>query len=629
MTPEFLSAPLAQAIGWALLHLIWQGAIVAAILAAGLSLLKQKSANIRYAFACAALALLPLLAVATAWRCYEPLPTPSDGPISLRASSLPADIAKAVAAQAARSALVSAGDLARSALPYVVLAWLAGVTILSIRLFVGLSRVQRLAARAVPASVKWESILRRLSHALGLRYAVALLETAAAEVPTVVGWLRPVILLPASALSGLSAEQIEMLLAHELAHIRRNDFFVNVLQSVVETLMFYHPAAWWISSRIRVEREHCCDDLAVEVCGNAVQYARALTRLEELRSTRSGLAVAANGGSLVGRIRRLVGVPIDATASVSRWFAALGVLAIVAAVLSVPTLPARADREPPKPPKKPATTAVSPAPAQPRAAHSTIEVTPQPVPAADADTDTPDDPDDVVLAPALAPMPPISVHTPAPVVTTNVVVAPPAIAPMARAFAFAMPTPDVAPVAASYAVEPALAQAVRDGVEGALAERQHLRPRKFGASGKLTVDELIELRSSGVTPEYVSEIRGAGLTDLSLGEIAMLATQGVHASYIKDLRAAGVEINTAGDAISLRTIGVSTAYVQQMRDAGYPKLTRRELIELRAMGVTPAFVKSLADAGYKDLSARDLVRLASNGVSPQFIREMSQYRDRK
>jgi beta-lactamase regulating signal transducer with metallopeptidase domain len=626
MTPEFLTAPISQAIGWALLHLIWQGAIVAGILAAALALLRQKSANTRYAFACAALALLPLLAVVTAWRCYEPLPMPSDGPISLRASSLPADVAKAVAVQAAKTMVVSAGDLARSALPYVVLTWLAGVTILSIRLFVGLSRVQRLAARAVPASVEWESTLRRLSHALGLRYAVALLETASAEVPTVVGWLRPVILLPASALSGLSAEQIEMLLAHELAHIRRNDFFINVLQSVVETLMFYHPAAWWISSRIRVEREHCCDDLAVEVCGNPVQYARALTRLEELRSTRSGLAVAANGGSLVGRIRRLVGAPIDATASASRWFAALGVLAIVAVVLSVPTLPARADREQPQPAKPSTPAAVPPAPAQPKAAHSTIDVTPQPAQPDDADTaDDPDDgPPDVVVTPAVSPRVPVQVT--APVARSGVVVATPAVAPIARAMALVTPTPDVS---ATFAVAPEIAEAVRGGVEGALAGQKHLNRRTFGASGKLTVDELIELRNAGVTPEFIAEIRGAGLNDLTLGDIVMLAMQGVRASYIKDLRAAGVEINTAADALGLRMMNVTTKYVQQMSDAGFRNLTRRDLMELRAAGVTPAFIKAIGDAGYKDLSARDLIRLASHGVSPEFIKEMSQYRDRK
>src|SRR5213075_1678041 len=140
------------------------------------------------------------------------------------------------------------------------------------------------------------------AHAMRLRRAVKLVESAAVEVPAVISWLRPVVLLPASTLTGLAPKQIEMVLAHELAHIRRHDFLVNILQAVVETLMFYHPAVWWMSRRLRIERENCCDDLAVAVCGDALQYARALTRLEELRGG-PRIALAANGGSLLTRVR--------------------------------------------------------------------------------------------------------------------------------------------------------------------------------------------------------------------------------------------------------------------------------------------------------------------------------------
>jgi beta-lactamase regulating signal transducer with metallopeptidase domain len=142
-----------------------------------------------------------------------------------------------------------------------------------------------MATRGVrEASAEWQRVAEHLSESLGLRRAVRLLESAAVEVPSVLGSLRPVILLPASTLTGLTPEQIEMVLAHELAHIRRHDFLVNLLQALVETLMFYHPAVWWMSRRVRIERENCCDDLAVAVCGNPLQYARALTRLEELRA---------------------------------------------------------------------------------------------------------------------------------------------------------------------------------------------------------------------------------------------------------------------------------------------------------------------------------------------------------
>ena len=118
-----------------------------------------------------------------------------------------------------------------------------------------------------------------LAARLGIRRPVRLLESARVQVPVVIGALRPVLLLPASALTGLAPAQVEAVLAHELAHIRRHDYPVNLLQSAAETLLFYHPGVWWLSARIRAEREHCCDDIAVRVCGDAVGYAEALTSI--------------------------------------------------------------------------------------------------------------------------------------------------------------------------------------------------------------------------------------------------------------------------------------------------------------------------------------------------------------
>src|SRR5207253_10299038 len=137
------------------------------------------------------------------------------------------------------------------------------------------------------------------------------LESAVVRVPAVVGWLRPVILLPASALTGLTPQQLDVLLAHELAHVRRYDYLVNLVLSVIEMLLFYHPAVWWVSRRVREEREHCCDDMAVPACGDAHFYATALLGMERLRSPLPTLSMAAAGGSLVARVRRLM-APVPA-----------------------------------------------------------------------------------------------------------------------------------------------------------------------------------------------------------------------------------------------------------------------------------------------------------------------------
>ncbi|HEV8434415.1 MAG TPA: M56 family metallopeptidase [Thermoanaerobaculia bacterium] len=644
MIGSIFSGPVAQSIGWALLHLVWQGAIVAAILAAALALMARRTANARYAISCAALALLPLLAAVTAWRAYEEPPLPLEGGSAvLRAQTLPLDVAKAAAVHATRATLRSFGEVAHDALPNVVLLWLVGVTILSIRLVVSWTRIKKMARNASPATDAWQRTLARLADALALRRGVAILESAAVEVPTVIGWLKPLILLPMSTISALKPEEIEMLLAHELAHIRRHDFFVNLMQTAIETLLFYHPAAWWISHRIRIEREHCCDDMAIETCGSALRYARALTHLEELRAHQAELALAANGGSLLTRIRRLVTSDDDTASDTSRWGAAAAVLAVVIAVLAIPSMPALAKRNaeqlPTNPPKavaaKPSTTSI------------TVEsksVT------CDKDHDTDVDNDDVnvdVETPE-PPDPPEAPEAPMAMAADMAGVpappAPPAIVTVSPRIAIATPRvrvtpmPAIAPMAMAFAADAAdgvvdgviggVEGGVKGGVKGGVGVWK-VRTRHIGADGKLTVDDLITLRSVGVTPEYIKQMRSTGLGDLSLDDIVAMRSQGVSPEYVSEMRNSGIEIKGAKDIITLRSMGVNPSYIKEMAGAGYHNLSARELVELRSMNVSPAFVKALAGAGYTNLSVRDLVRLAMSGVNADFIRDMSQYKEKK
>jgi hypothetical protein len=178
---------------------------------------------------------------------------------------------------------------------------------------------------------------------------VRLLLSGSVETPAVVGWLRPAILTPVAAFSGFPAGYLEALLAHELAHIRRHDFLVNILQRTAEALLFYHPALWWVSKQIRIERELCCDDLAVAASGDVLTYARALAELESLRPAHASLAVAANGGSLVNRIRRLL-APSE---SDSHALPGLGA-ASIASLLIILGIFAVANAQEPKPAAQPA-----------------------------------------------------------------------------------------------------------------------------------------------------------------------------------------------------------------------------------------------------------------------------------
>jgi len=221
-----------------------------------------------------------------------------------------------------------------SALPWLVQAWTLGICALSLRLAGGLALVARLRRRRLqPASMDLQQRVAALAQRLGVRRAIALRISAGADTPAVIGWLRPIVLLPASALAGLAPDQLEAVLAHELAHVRRHDYLVNLLQSMAETLLFYHPAVWYVSHRIRVEREHCCDDEAVATCGDVTTYASALADLEMLRHSVPGLAMTALGSrsSLLHRVRRLLAPSPRASSS---WPASTALLAMTALVVS-------------------------------------------------------------------------------------------------------------------------------------------------------------------------------------------------------------------------------------------------------------------------------------------------------
>ena len=203
--------------------------------------------------------------------------------------------------------------------------------------------ISRLVSDSAPAQgalawapSSWQLPANRLAQRLRLRRPVRVVEFAAVDVPTVVGWLRPVIILPVAAVAQLPAAQVEAVLAHELAHVRRHDYLVNLLQRVAEAVLFYHPAIWWISARVREEREHCCDDLAIEICGDRDNYATALAELESRRTTAPVLGLAATDGPLLKRIRRILQVAGPDRIQTPNWTLTLALAAAFALVVGGP-----------------------------------------------------------------------------------------------------------------------------------------------------------------------------------------------------------------------------------------------------------------------------------------------------
>ncbi len=336
----------ADRIGWMLVHSLWQFALVAVLAVALQWALKRCTAVTRYRALLTALGIMVALPVVTwlwPWSAEAPsaavalhsaetaeqglvdqhpysspgqrpdsgtamgaVPIQAPGELSGAPQGEPRGLEPASLGSASPFSLLQ--RRIQPWLPEIVLIWFAGVSVAALRPLLSWYTVRRLRTVGVsPVSDAVHTVMERAAARLGVARAVEALQSTLVKAPVVVGYFRPAILLPLSVLTGLPESQLELILAHELAHIRRHDYLVNVLQTLVETLFFYHPGVWWLSRAIREERENCCDDVAMAAQGNRADYGRALLAVEELRAASTALSLAARGGSLVNRIRRIAG----------------------------------------------------------------------------------------------------------------------------------------------------------------------------------------------------------------------------------------------------------------------------------------------------------------------------------
>jgi beta-lactamase regulating signal transducer with metallopeptidase domain len=302
------------ALGSVLLHFLWQGALIGLLAWLTLLLARREKPQVRYALACLALLsclLLPTWQVARLFLAE----TAAVSDHSSMGAAGPEDRAEAPAASAAAAAFLPVPALPSPPdhlLRWIVGLWALGAGLLAARLACGLLWVERLRASAtvedstVADPERWQATVDRLALRFGLRRAVALRFIAEGDSPLSAGWLKPVVLLPAALALRMPYPLLEALLAHELAHIRRHDYLVNLLQAAVEVVLFYHPVVWWLSRRIREEREQVADALAADVLGERRRLALALAELDAFHSPVPALAQAAQGGHLMRRIQQLV-----------------------------------------------------------------------------------------------------------------------------------------------------------------------------------------------------------------------------------------------------------------------------------------------------------------------------------
>ncbi len=303
------------ALGWSLLHFLWQGLLIGCVAALLLHALRNARPQARYLVACVALLLCAALPLANfAWRLADAADTGYVLPAPIEASAIAAipGVADGHGADAALvdvDAMASWEYLLRRQIPWLVLLWAGGAALMTLRLSLGLQWVR---SRTLPdhyhADASWQARTTALAQRMGIRRLVRLgVSDDALEGPITAGILRPIVLLPASLVSGLPPDLLEALLAHELAHVRRHDYLVNLVQSGIEIFLFYHPSVWMLSQCIRSEREQIADDLAASTLGEPRRLALALSELDKFQFTINHFAApAANGGDLMSRIKRLI-----------------------------------------------------------------------------------------------------------------------------------------------------------------------------------------------------------------------------------------------------------------------------------------------------------------------------------
>lgn len=342
------SNQLLQSLGFTLLHSIWQSAMIALAVFVLLRLMKNASALSRYYLSITGLLLmLAIPGIAFVQSLSNFNPAPEQPLLPPQTDDLIAVVYVLADAGFGIQAFVNQISDAFSAMaPYFVWFWLIGMIMMSVRLGGGYILAYRLKTTYIrPVEQKWELILNRMADKLHIRHKISLFESVKVDMPMVIGYLKPVILLPIGTLSRMPYDQVEMILAHELAHIRRADFLVNLIQSVVEVVLFFNPFVWWLSSVIRQEREHICDDMAMNISGKGLSLAKALVSLSDLPAAAmdNSAILYFNKYNTMKRIERLFSNPRLKPSSFEKMIVTLMALLVVIIISTTGTFAGSAD----------------------------------------------------------------------------------------------------------------------------------------------------------------------------------------------------------------------------------------------------------------------------------------------
>ena len=297
----------AQALGWTLLHSLWQSLVIITVIFVCLRVIPTIHARLRYSITAVGLFMAFFISLATFTLLYTARSADADVPW-YSSTSQQAAANEGVDVPVLDYTFAEVTSFFEENIPFILTAWTIGFTFFGLRFFGGLWYIRKLRQSAIPLHLKWTSFVEHLRSKLGISRAVKLAESPYINTPMVIGYLKPIILIPVGMISGLSTEEVETIFIHELAHIKRHDYLVNLFQSFMEMVFFFNPFIWTLSNHLRKEREYCCDDIVITQHGSSRAYAHALARLAEVRLSGNtfALGLAENKNVLLDRIKRIM-----------------------------------------------------------------------------------------------------------------------------------------------------------------------------------------------------------------------------------------------------------------------------------------------------------------------------------
>ena len=364
---------LIYATGWTVVHSLWQALTIALVLSVVLISTPRRLAHWRYSCAGIALLLVLLAGGATFYHYFQQAIRQVDpGSTSLVQFTAVAGPTTESFWQYWQGRFT---DYFNQHLPVIVTVWLCGLAFFMLRMLGGLAYIRQLRHQGIqPVQEEWEEMLRELAQKLKIQRPVAILESLRIQSPVVIGHFKPLILMPVGLLAGLSIDQVEAILAHELAHVYRRDYLLNLLQTLIEALFYFNPGVWWISSCIRIEREHCCDDIAVALCQNNLEYAKALVSIKEMKqgfTPQLAMAALSKKKLLLTRIQRILQQPVN-TSDMSEKIMVTGMLALMLVCMNL-----KAERKLPEPNRERTAISVSSASLAPPVAKTPADTLPE------------------------------------------------------------------------------------------------------------------------------------------------------------------------------------------------------------------------------------------------------------